>query len=234
MWPSLVALVTERTVVRVGAALYGLACLATFVVPNPLGANITRLGMFVAAPVVVLTARRLRSRAVVVALPALVVWQWSPAFDGIVACRTATRRRWRATTNRSSRRCDRSARWRAASRSSPPNGTGRPSTSPASCRWRRGWERQLDMGRNDALYGATLDADTYHRWLLDNAVQFVALADVAIDPSARLEAELVGHGLPFLEPVWHDAHWRLWRVVDPAADRRVGQRVSCSSTRRRW
>ena len=80
----------------------------------------------------------------------------------------------------------------------------------------RGWERQLDMGRNDALYGAALDADTYHRWLLDNAVQFVALADVPIDPAARLEAELVGRGLPFLEPVWHDAHWRLWRVVDPA------------------
>jgi hypothetical protein len=78
----------------------------------------------------------------------------------------------------------------------------------------RGWERQLDMGRNDALYGASLDADTYHRWLLDNAVRFVALADVAVDPSAQLEAALVHDGLPFLEPVWQDEHWRLWRVID--------------------
>ena len=30
---------------------------------------------------------------------------------------------------------------------------------------------------------------------------------------------MVRGGLPFLEPVWHDDHWRLWRVVD-AADRR--------------
>ena len=78
----------------------------------------------------------------------------------------------------------------------------------------RGWERQLDMGRNPVFYDAELDPDAYHRWLRDHAVQFVALADVPIDPSGRQEADLVRRGLPFLEPVWHDDHWRLWRVVD--------------------
>jgi hypothetical protein len=28
--------------------------------------------------------------------------------------------------------------------------------------------------------------------------------------------ELIRGGLPFLEPAWHNEHWRLWRVVDPA------------------
>jgi hypothetical protein len=78
----------------------------------------------------------------------------------------------------------------------------------------RGWERQLDMGRNADLYGPELDAEAYHRWLLDNAVQFVALADAEVDRAARPEAALVASGLPFLEPIWQDDHWQLWRVVD--------------------
>ena len=49
----------------------------------------------------------------------------------------------------------------------------------------RGWERQLDIGRNAIFYDAELDPDAYHRWLRDHAVRFVALADVPIDPSAR-------------------------------------------------
>ena len=210
----IVALVTKAQVVRVGAALYGLACLATFVVPNPLGANLTRLGMFVAAPLVVLTARRLRSPVVLIALPAIVWWQWSPAIDGL------TRAGLDASSEVSYHRP-----LTAAVRSFG-DLSGRIEVIPTQRHWEtvhvaselplaRGWERQLDMGRNAALYGVTLDADTYHRWLLDNAVQFVALADVAVDPSAHLEAELVSGGLPFLEPVWHDEHWRLWRVVDP-------------------
>jgi hypothetical protein len=78
----------------------------------------------------------------------------------------------------------------------------------------RGWERQLDIGRNAIFYADDLDVDVYHRWLRDNAVAFVALADTAIDPSARAEAELLRERLPFLEPVWHDEHWQLWRVTD--------------------
>ena len=61
--PRSSALTTGARVVRLGAALYAVACVATFIVPNPLGANATRLGMFVAAPVLVLTARRLRLAA---------------------------------------------------------------------------------------------------------------------------------------------------------------------------
>ena len=211
---AVVAMVTRAHAVRIGAGLYGLACVATFVVPNPLGANLTRLGMFVAAPIVLLTAQRLRSPVVVLALPAIVWWQWSPAVDGI------TRAGLDASSLASYHRP-----LTVAVRSFG-DVTGRIEVVPTQRHWEtvyvatelplaRGWERQLDMGRNGALYDDILDADTYHRWLLDNAVQFVALADVAIDPSARLEAELVRQGLPFLEPVWGDEHWRLWRVVDP-------------------
>jgi hypothetical protein len=45
--------------------------------------------------------------------------------------------------------------------------------------------------------------------LRDEAVDFVALADVPLDASGVREAEIVRRGLPFLEPVWHNAHWQL-------------------------
>ena len=70
------------------------------------------------------------------------------------------------------------------------------------------------MGRNAIFYGVELDPEAYHEWLREHAVQFVALADVPLDPSGVHEARLVRGGLPFLELVWRDEHWRLFRVVD--------------------
>jgi hypothetical protein len=80
---TFVTLPVEATVVRVGVGLYLLACIGTFVVPNPLGANITRLGMYVAAPLFAASAR-LSRRTLVPLVAVLVWWQWSPAIDGIV------------------------------------------------------------------------------------------------------------------------------------------------------
>jgi hypothetical protein len=52
----------------------------------------------------------------------------------------------------------------------------------------------------------------YLRWLHDNAVRYVALADAPIDYSAAQEAQLVRDGLPYLREVWHDPHWRVFAV----------------------
>jgi hypothetical protein len=210
---AMVAVATDAPVARVGAILYAAACAATFVVPNPLGANATRLGMFVAAPVLVLTARRLRTPLIVGAIAAMVWWQWSPALDGIA----------RAGQDPSS-----IAKYHeplVAAVRSLGGANERIEVVPTQRHWEtvyvaselplaRGWERQLDIGRNEVFYAGGLDADAYHRWLRDNAVTFVALADTAIDPAARAEAELVRRRLAFLEPVWHDEHWQLWRVID--------------------
>ena len=77
----------------------------------------------------------------------------------------------------------------------------------------RGWERQLDMTYNSLFYERRpLSAEAYHRWLVDSGVTWVALPDVPLDYSARAEARLLNGGLSYLQPVWHDAHWRLWRV----------------------
>ncbi len=39
----------------------------------------------------------------------------------------------------------------------------------------RGWERQLDIERNPLFYDDTLSVRTYEQWLIDNAVEYVAL-----------------------------------------------------------
>ena len=59
--------------VRVGAGLYAVAATLTFVLANPLGANVTRLGMFVLAPLLVATATLSAPRAGPAARPAAVV-----------------------------------------------------------------------------------------------------------------------------------------------------------------
>jgi hypothetical protein len=210
---AVVAIATDAQIVRVGAGLYAAACAAAFVVPNPLGANATRLGMFVAAPVLVLTARHIRTPLVVAAIAAMVWWQWSPALDGIA----------RAGHDPSSVAGYHEPLVVAVRSMGGAN--ARIEVVPTQRHWEtvyvasdlplaRGWERQLDIGRNAIFYADSLDVDAYERWLRDNAVAFVALADAPIDPSARAEADLVRRRLPFLEPAWHDAHWQLWRVVD--------------------
>ena len=55
---------------------------------------------------------------------------------------------------------------------------------------------------------------SYRAWLRRNAVAYVALPDVALDPSGRAEGRLVSVGVPYLQLAWSDAHWRVYRVRD--------------------
>jgi hypothetical protein len=79
----------------------------------------------------------------------------------------------------------------------------------------RGWSRQSDTGRNDLFYGGTLNADTYHKWLDDNAISYVALSNGPYDWAAPDEANLVRSGLPYLRAVWSDETWTLYAVTNP-------------------
>ena len=77
----------------------------------------------------------------------------------------------------------------------------------------RGWERQLDIGFNPIFYSKPLTARSYRQWLSDNGVAYVALPDVQLDDSSLKERSLLLRGVPYLHEVWHDAHWRVWRVA---------------------
>ncbi|HTR89531.1 MAG TPA: hypothetical protein VMG62_05420, partial [Solirubrobacteraceae bacterium] len=89
----------------------------------------------------------------------------------------------------------------------------------------RGWERQLDQGRNGLFYdGAPLTAGRYRRWLAETGVSYVALPDAGLDYSAREEAALLLGGAGpgeaarapgYLREVWRSAHWRLFALANP-------------------
>ena len=56
----------------------------------------------------------------------------------------------------------------------------------------RGWERQLDEGRNGIFYDERpLTAARYRSWLTEQAISYVALPDAPLDYSAESEARLL-------------------------------------------
>jgi hypothetical protein len=72
------------------------------------------------------------------------------------------------------------------------------------------------MRNNPEFYEGPLDATTYQRWLVTNGVQLVALPDAPLDGSSEAEAAVIATNPSYLQPVWHNAHWRVWRVVGSA------------------
>ena len=200
--------------VRIAVALYLTAIVASFVLPTPVGGNITRFGECVGAPLVACLLwphRRVVLASLVIPLQ---VMQWRPAVAALP-----------------SQRRDQS---RSATYFSPLlqflDGHGQPfgrvEIVPTRAHWEvayaapsvplaRGWERQLDTADNPLFYASgPLSPEAYSAWLVDNGVRYVALPDVALDYAAEAEGQLVSAGLPDLRQVWANAHWRVFEVTD--------------------
>jgi hypothetical protein len=77
----------------------------------------------------------------------------------------------------------------------------------------RGWEKQLETRYDDVLLRPGLTAGAYRAWLAREAVGYVALPDVPLDPSSSQEGRLIASGLPYLKLVAVSAHWRIYRVL---------------------
>ncbi|WP_329564414.1 MFS transporter [Kitasatospora sp. NBC_01266] len=84
----------------------------------------------------------------------------------------------------------------------------------------RGWNRQADVQRNPLFYGNALTPADYHDWLQRWAVGYVALPAGPTDVAADAEAALIRTGPAWLQQVWHDDNWQLFRFTDavPLAD----------------
>lgn len=168
-----------------------------------------RLGMFVAAPLLVCMLTRRRTIVVVpIVLP--VLWQWRPAAEAVVTSRHDP--------------STQAAYFRPLLEFLATTGPTRIEIPFTKQHWEtdfvakhvalaRGWERQLDHRYNQVLYGADLTGAAYHSWLTDNAVQYVALPDAPLDFSAQREAELLHKGVAGLHPVWQSTHWTVWSVT---------------------
>jgi hypothetical protein len=225
----------EERALRIGAALYALVAIAAFVIATPLGGNVSRLAELFAGPVVLcslLTFRPAWARPAVwlAFLVPLAFWQLAAPV--------------RAVTNGD----DDLSRFRAYYRplneflndnQQPP---GRVEVVFTDAHYEsayvairrpiaRGWERQLDIGRNSLFYDGTLNASTYRAWLKDNAVRWVALPDAKLDTSGRDEGRLVSSGLPYLRLRWTSEHWRVYEVTspDPLVTNDPGTRINAVS-----
>jgi hypothetical protein len=85
----------------------------------------------------------------------------------------------------------------------------------------RGWNRQADVERGRLFYeghGGTAEPEggfspeAYKAWLSQWAVGFVVLVNGEPDGPAKLEHALVTSGPSYLQPVWEDANWKIYRV----------------------
>ncbi|WP_187369256.1 hypothetical protein [Baekduia soli] len=223
LWPSLgatllvgVLLPRGERALRLGVGLYALLLVAAAALSTPMGGNAVRLGAVMAAPVAALVLWPARRGVLLALAPLLLYWQWTtPVNDWVHAARDpSVRAPYYAGLLA-----------RLAAAGGPPFRLEIPFTDN---HWEsarvgthvplaRGWERQMDRKVNRLFYdGRPLTAARYRRWLDENAVRFVALPDAPLDPSAAAEAALVRRGIPYLDEVWHDAHWRLFAVRDPA------------------
>lgn len=211
----LVLLPHREHAMRWGAALYVGAVILSRLVASPMGSNVARLAVLLAAPLLLLTGLprgRGRATGVVAALALLIVWTaWGPVRE-VLKVRSDP-----STT---------AAYYRSLSAflMSRPGPAARVEVPVTRSHWEadflardfvlaRGWEGQLDRQRNALFFDGRLSTATYRAWLYGLAVRYVAVPDAPLGPAGRPEAQLIASQPSFLRPVWRAAHWRVYEVL---------------------
>jgi hypothetical protein len=195
---------------RLGLALYGMSGILVFLVPNPLGGNLGRGVLYFAPALFAHIASILHVRSLAFLVIPMLVWQYVPAGSSLSPDASAQPQYFRPVVEYVERQP-------VLGRVEIPFTSGHWEAAYVAPRvpLARGWLRQLDTRDNPIFYAATdLTSKSYHQWLLDNGVTWVALGDVPLDYSAIQEAQLLRLGQPYLHLVWRDRHWRIWKVVD--------------------
>jgi len=224
-WTSLVAVLAFCTVARLVSgpgnvvvrrlsATYALAAGVAFFMPTPVGANINRIAELAALPAAcwLLTRHAADRRRLLglVLLPA-VLWTFIPVGSAIArGAGDPTRKAAYYTGLLGFLR----TRDPIAGRLEIPLTRGHWESAFVARAFplARGWERQTDLGDNVSLY-RPLTAASYQHWLIDSAVALVALPDARLDYGGQAEARLLADPPPYLQLVFRDSHWRVWRVV---------------------
>ena len=182
-----------------------------FVIPNPLGGNYVRLASAVAPSLIIVGGWVAKRKALAFLAIPLVLWQWSPAF----ALMHPMSEDPSASAGYFQPLLAELSGWPIAGRLEIPltfNHWEAAFVAP-HIPLARGWERQSDVSDNGLFYdGNLVTAASYRRWLQANGITLIALPDVALDYSATREARLLAHPPGYLQRLWRDAHWQVWRV----------------------
>jgi hypothetical protein len=223
---------------RAAAALYLVACVACVALHTPMGANVERYGLLLAGPLLVCALGSAAAKRAVpddaapgsdrvrgqlaqsagrrvlagVVLAAIALWTlWGPVRETAAVAGDASTgaayylplERFLAAHGGALVRVEvpfTRSHWEAA-------------WLPPAVSLARGWEKQLDTRYDDVLLRPGLTATEYRRWLLQQAVTYVALPDVPLDPSSSQEGRLIVAGQPYLQEVFRSTHWRVYRVL---------------------
>ena len=216
------ALPREAGLLRTGGLLFLAACLGCLLVSSPVGSNIERYAVLLAAPLLLcavlgdVPGPGVRSHRLTpvtwlaLGLAALFVL-WGPVRETeAVAGSPATEASFYSPLIRFLER--------------QPGGPFRIEVPLTRTHWEaallapsvslaRGWEKQLDNRYDGVLLKGSLTPASYRGWLDREGVTFVALADVEPDPSSAAEVRLIRGGLSYLEPVFRSPGWRVFRVA---------------------
>jgi hypothetical protein len=199
--------------------LWGLASLIVFIVPEPIGENLTRLRAFV-FPVMLLTALLARFRPRVLAVAALAA---ALAYNVVPYAKAFPERTSRPAGE---------AFWAPALSFLRAHGSAdyRVEVVPTYDHWEaywipragfalaRGWYRQLDIAQNAVLYRKPLSARAYRAWLKRMGVKYVLLPNTRLGKKgAEWEAQLLRSGRVGLPEVFRTRDWRIYEVPRPVA-----------------
>lgn len=205
-------------VARWSGAVYAGGTVLAYLVASPVGTNVERFAELF-APAVLLAAllsapslRGTRRRLLVAVLVLSVVWVGRKTADDLaVSTRVPA---WAARTDGVVRALERLGADRTRVEVVPARDHREATALAPHVNMARGWNRQLDMERGRLFYDGSFSPAAYRAWLDRWAVGFVVLPSARPDGYAEEEARLVASGPGWLEPVWRDAHWRVYRVRD--------------------
>ncbi|MFD9439933.1 hypothetical protein ACFWBR_09375 [Streptomyces sp. NPDC060006] len=210
-------------VVRAGAAVYAVGVVLTCLVPSPIGTNVERLAALFAPALLFVCLRSAarpgglravtaRARPLALALAASVVWTGVTTVSDLRVATSVPA--WAVHTDGVLRELDRLGADRDRVEVVPARNHREAALFAPHAQLMRGWNRQLDVERGRLFYEEALDAPRYHAWLRHWAVGHVVVPNGTPDGPAEHEAALVTSGQDWLKPVWRDAHWRIYRVLD--------------------
>lgn len=206
-------------VARWSGAVYAVGAVLTYLIPSPIGTNVERFAELFAPAVLlaVLVAQpglaKVRRRVLITALVLSVAWVGKKTGDDLyVSTRVPG---WAVETQGVVRALDRLGADRTRVEVVPARNHREASGLAPHVNMARGWNRQLDMERARLFYDGSFSAATYRAWLDRWAVGYVVLPLGKPDGYAKIEARLIREDRPeWLQPVWQDAHWRVYRVRD--------------------
>ncbi len=213
-----IALPSEERLLRYGVAAYGMALAAAFLIQSPMGGNATRMGALLLGPALAFGLWRRQRFALILLVPVLLYWQWSPVVRDLEEVRAQP-----------SVDADYYAPLMDFLRGTPRRNSHRVEVLPVEHHWEsahvprgiyiaRGWERQLDRKLNSLFYdGTPLTGPEYRSWLDDLGVGYVAVPHTRLDYAARSEKRLFKRGPPrYLERVFRSQNWTVYEVREPA------------------